>query len=39
MKPVCIPRFMTIDTMVIELHFFNKKKKKKKKITICENVF
>ena len=28
MKPVQIPSFMSIGTMVIELHVFNKKKKK-----------
>ena len=31
MKPICLPHFMPICTMVIELYEFNKKKKKKKK--------
>ena len=31
MKPVQIPSFMSIGTMVIELHEFKEKKKKKKK--------
>ena len=31
MKPVQIPRFMSIGTMVIELREFKEKKKKKKK--------
>ena len=28
-KPICIPSVMSIGTIVIELHKFNKKKKKK----------
>ena len=31
MKPICLPSFMPIGTMVIELREFNNKKKKKKK--------
>ena len=42
MKPVQIPSFMSIGTMVIELREFKRKKKKKKKKktwTKCENCF
>ena len=31
MKPICIPSFVSIGIMVIELREFNNKKKKKKK--------
>ena len=34
MKPVQIPSFMSIGTMVIELREFKEKKKKKKKNTM-----
>ena len=42
MKPLQLPSFMLIGTMVIELREFNDKKKKKKKKNMdkkCKNYF